>query len=294
MLSMVLAPVLLMTAALQSPPAVSPEPAPTTELRHDAGGRPVIGARLNGRGPFDMVLDTAAQTSLLTPALAQELALKPLEQTMTIAGAVGGVEASVYPVEHYATDLFTADYVGMLALPNASTTSARGIVGMERFTDAKLVIDKTSARVSVEPSAPAPAGYATIKGQTQNGLLSVPLVVNGVAIQALVDSGAGVTVANLKVLEALGWALDDPRLQAAGTVRGAAMTESQARIGKVDTLKLGPISFGQVPMIFTDTGDDAEPRIILGSNLLNLLEAYAIDFPRAELQIRLPPRPAGH
>lgn len=267
---------------------------PSTELRRDAGGRPVISAQLNGKGPFDMVLDTAAQTSLLSPALATELGLKPLEEKMAINGAVGNVAASVYPVDRFTTDLFEADHVGMLSLPNAQTTSARGIVGIERFAKSKLLFDRLAGRLTVVPSGPAPAGYVTVAGQVYGGLVTIPLVVNGVTIQALVDTGAGPTVANFQALKALGWANDDPRLKAAGAVRGAGMGMAAAKIGVMDSVKLGPITLGNLPIVFADlaAGRDAPPSIMLGSNVLNLLEAYAVDFPRGELQIRVPAKTA--
>ncbi|MEJ8630023.1 hypothetical protein P0F65_09750 [Sphingomonas sp. I4] len=34
--------------------------------------------------------------------------------------------------------------------------------------------------------------------------------------------------------------------------------------------------------------DDSKPSIILGNDLLNLFPGYAVDFPLAQLQIKLP------
>ncbi|MGQ7440691.1 hypothetical protein ACTGZS_12425, partial [Streptococcus suis] len=100
---------------------------------------------------------------------------------------------------------------------NSGVTSARGIIGMERFTGAKLLIDRSTNRIAISPSGPAPAGFATITGQrTGEGFVTVPMTLNGVQVPALIDTGAAVTIANAAAFRQLGWADGDPRLSDGG------------------------------------------------------------------------------
>src|SRR5689334_5038561 len=41
----------------------------------DAGGRPVVDVRINGRGPYRFILDTGASTTVIDAGLNRELAL---------------------------------------------------------------------------------------------------------------------------------------------------------------------------------------------------------------------------
>jgi predicted aspartyl protease len=272
--------------------AITPAiPSVSQPLGHDDRGRPQIDVSVNEQGPFPMVVDTAAQSSLMSPDLAAALKLQPMDSDLSINGATGSTKAQIYPVDHFASALFDEKMVGVLMFPNPGTTSARGIVGMEHFGEGKLTFDRTNARLSFGPSAPAGTGFATHKGELHGGLLVVPLTLDGVAMKATVDTGAGVTIANAAALKALGWSVDDSRLVAAGTIRGATAAQSAIRMGRIGKMQLGPVGLSNVPVYF-NFGDTSasEPMVILGSDILGLLDAYALDFPRAELQIRIPGR----
>ncbi|MFC6839753.1 aspartyl protease family protein [Xanthomonas theicola] len=269
------------------------QPAATVALQQDDRGRPVIEAQINDKGPFAMVVDTAAQTSLLAPSLVQELALRPLEGDMTIIGAVGMQTAKIYPVERLNAGLFDERQLEMLALPNDSITSARGIIGMERFAGSKVLFDLTAGTLTIAPSSAAASGHATVAGTTDgNGMLHVPLRLDGVSVQALVDTGAGRSVGNLALLKALGLRQDDPRVKPAGEIRGTADAATAAWIVQLETVALGPVRFRDVPLLISDMGEAGTPSMLLGNDLLGVLQGYAVDFPRAELQIRLPAAPA--
>jgi len=263
---------------------------PAEDLRYDNRGRPVVSVELNDKGPFDMVVDTGAQTSLLGASLADQFRLAPMRGGLQVNGATGSTAARIYPVDHLANKLFDARFVGMLEFPNPQTTSARGILGMEHFGGRKLLFDRVGHRLSVLPSGLAAPGFVAVAGtRRDDGLLEVPVTINGVRIAALIDTGAAVSLANAAVLKALGWAADDSRLQAAGEIRGATAGTSRVRRAVLDSFAIGPATMHRVPLYISDDADgDAVPTLILGSDLLNLFEAFALDFPRAELQIRLP------
>jgi hypothetical protein len=110
----------------------------------------------------------------------------------------------------------------------------------------------------------------------------------------LVDTGASVSVASGGALSALGWAETDPRLAPAGAIRGATQHGTTVLKGTVGRIKLGPASLRDVSLIFvageTAADQNGAPNLILGSDLLNNLDAFALDFPKAEFSIRIPDR----
>jgi hypothetical protein len=64
------------------------DPLPSLRYREAMGHAVVVPVRLNGQGPFDLVLDTATRFTTLDPGLAGELGLEPLGQlpVVTLAG----------------------------------------------------------------------------------------------------------------------------------------------------------------------------------------------------------------
>ncbi|AXJ94916.1 MULTISPECIES: aspartyl protease family protein [unclassified Sphingomonas] len=285
-MSLLSAILLLQAAAAPTAPTATAE----APLGRDTRGRPVSTVTIDGKGPFPMVVDTAAQTSLMAASLAQELGLKPLAGGIQVQGATGAGRTRLYPVDRMTSPLFDARRVAMPELTNSGVTSARGIIGMERFTGAKLLIDRSTNRIAISPSGPAPAGFATITGQrTGEGFVTVPMTLNGVQVPALIDTGAAVTIANAAAFRQLGWADGDPRLSDGGAIRGASAGGQAIRQARIDTLGIGRITLSNVPVMIADDGATT-PSIILGDDLLNLFPGYAIDFPRAELQIKLPPQ----
>lgn len=299
-------------AAQGSPPASSTTRPPlvaeveaqatvSTPLYRDTRGRPTIDARFNGKAPVRMVVDTAAQMSLVTLPLVHELGFPELGEGMTLDGVAGTSRAELFGVERFETDLFAIENVALLALPNAGVTEARGIIGMENFPQGRLEFDRVGGRLSLGPSG-RPEGYVAVQGRLDDaGLLIVPVEIDGVAFDALIDTGAGVSVVSGGALDALGWSDDDPRLKAAGAIRGATRHQTAVRAGQVGLIKLGPVNFRDIDLIFADAPGPGDPRsepadsrlfdrpdLILGSDLLNALQAFAIDFQNAELQIRVP------
>lgn len=215
---------------------------------------------------------------------------------MNIAGASGQVQADLYGVDRFSTDLFDAEGVALLALPNAGATEARGIVGMEMFAGGRLTFDPAAHAVTYQPSDAPAERYAVVKGRLdETGLLVVPVEIDGVAFDALVDTGAAVSVASGGALKALGWGPSDPRLKPAGAITGAGRQETSVQSGHVALVRLGPVNFRDLNLVFTPdvpaekaSETAPKPTLILGSDLLGALDAFALDFPKAELLIRVP------
>lgn len=279
---------LLATSALQAPASET--------LSYDAKRRPMVAVRIDDYGPYPMVLDTAAETSLIAGPLADELGLPVVPGDIGISGATVSSRTTLRGVDRLSSSLFDERTLALPTMPNPAVTTARGIIGMDLFAGRKLVIDRTEGRVSVEASgAPAP-GFVAIKGKAQGGLLVVPITIDSKPVLALVDSGAEGTIADPSLLAALGWQDGDARVKSFGTMRGAGGASLSVRAATVGAVRIGPVNFRDVPIVIADKPafalpGNTMPVIVLGSNLLNLLTAYAVDFPRAELQVQVPARP---
>lgn len=265
-------------------PQVAYEP-----ITFDARMRPMVAVRIDGSPPVDMLMDTAAQSSVLTEALAESMELPPVQEAVVVNGVAGSVMARAHHVRRMRNALFDARDTAVVALPGIGVTQARGILGIDLFSGRKLVFDLAARRLAVDTSGPAVADHVAVRGRVDaKGLLHVPVTIDGVVIDALVDTGAEGSVANGAVLRALGWHDDDPRLKANGTITGATIGGTTVRRGTVDLVTLGPVGFRGVPLTFTPF-EEGTPRLILGMDMLGLLQRFALDLPRGELQLYVPP-----
>lgn len=286
------------TVSVQAQPDgshVAAEQPLSVELRQDESGRPSIKVQINGQGPFDMVVDTAAQTTFLTPGLVEELQLTPLQADQTIAGASGQAHVQIYAISSLSSDIFSVDGALVPALPNASVTEAHGVVGMDVFLQRRLVFDREAGRLISTKSGATDAEFSPQAGRVFAGnFIIVPVMLDGVIVQAVVDSGAARTIANDAARAALGYSESDSRLVQTHAVRGATNEATEARRSSVALFEIGPVRFETVPVTFSNLpvfgvlGLADQPALILGSDVLNRLPAYAVDFARGELQVRVP------
>ena len=271
-----------------------PQQPDSSAMRADALGRPVIAVKVNGGEPVDFVVDTAATEHVVMPRLVQRMSLRPAAEQAQLQGASGLQAAALYDLASLTSDAFDHADAQAVGLPNGHATDAWGIVGMGDFGGHRVSFDREGMRFAVQTSGPAPAGMSSMPAVLLGTFAVVEVHVEGQSMLAVIDSGAARTVANAEAMAALGWTANDPRLTAAKPVAGATTQELGAWSGKVSGLRLGPAAFSDVTLTFSDLpvfaalGLGDLPALILGSDLLNQLPAYAIDYPRSELHLKAP------
>lgn len=261
-------------------PAASP-------FRWNDAGHPVIEVNIDGRGPFDFVVDTAAQQNVMMPGLIADLGLMPVGEAQ-VQGASGRAPIDIYGLKTLSAEAFQKTDVVAVSLPNPKATQASGILGMAPFLQERIVFDNRAMTFSVLPSGSGADGMAPLPASIRHGSFAVVEVqVNGAPMKAVIDSGAARTILNDAALAAL----DGLTLAARNPVRGATQDETQARSAEVDSFSMGPATFRDVTLtfsnlpVFTALGLAEEPAMILGSDLLKRLPAYAIDYPRQSFEI---------
>jgi len=124
----------------------------------------VVRVSVNGQGPFDFLVDTGTNTTLVDPGLAADLKLKPVDRTAlaTLADAT--------PVVRYFADIVQAGrasvaHLELLGAPlteiRAVDSRIRGVVGMNFLLQFSFLLDYRHQRMAIFPfpdSAPVPAG----------------------------------------------------------------------------------------------------------------------------------------
>ncbi|HWA00584.1 MAG TPA: aspartyl protease family protein [Caulobacterales bacterium] len=268
-----------------------------TEFSRDAAGCLVVPVRINGRGPYLFVLDTGSNRTVITPELANELGLAISNGGQRIVGVGGSASAGMTRLDHIDAGALQVRGVTAMVIANDRTMgpfgAAQGALGMDGLAGKRLVIDLERGDFEIESGGDAaPRGYEIVPGRLRFGhLLEIPIDIGGFAARAVIDTGTQATIANAPLL-AQGVATTAPQRFALVGANGAAATSQAALLREI---KLGPLMInrllaqpGELPVLRGEDGK-ALPALFLGMDALGQTKGFAIDFARAELQVRLDP-----
>jgi predicted aspartyl protease len=162
---------------------------------------------VNGKGPYDFVIDTGATQTIVSEKLAAEAGLQHVTSTVVVGiGGSGKVHTNLYKTKVLA--------IGDMSVTNtpAGTFSdpliasiADGILGTAVFADFTVVIDYPAGQLRLLRKRPPLArGEEPLPVWFFSNLLLVPLEVNGKHGNFIIDTGAVTTVLSHNMARELG------------------------------------------------------------------------------------------
>lgn len=270
------------------------EPAMSTPLGYDIAGHPTVQVGINGKGPFRLVTDTAASGTVLTSALISELGLAAdADAGGALRGASGTAHVRLFELDRLTVGDLVVSPARATELPHSGVSDSLGVLGADTFARGRIEYDFAGGLLKASASGATPAGFTAIQAQLLHRVLAVvPARLGGVETPALVDTGARATLANAKMMKALGYAPGDPRLTFEEKPTGATGHVMRSYLGGAADLVIGGQTFAGQQLVFIDLpvfqalGMADKPGLILGIDALRKFDALAIDYPRAEVQLR--------
>jgi predicted aspartyl protease len=274
---------------------VAPEPRFVAPTRRDRIGRIWAPVEINGRGPFRLVLDTGATRSAITAGVAARLGL-PLRQNghTLLRGVTGSATVATVAVDTLAVGELLLEPRTMPIVPDA-LGGAEGVLGTEGLFDKRIVIDFRNDNIAIRRShrEPAPPGFVTIPVEFIRGhLMVVAARIGGVSVKAIIDTGGQATIGNLALRdELLRWRsrsrpVSDEITGATDDVQSAERYSMPAIVMGGVEVRRGALSFGDM-VIFEYWKLTDEPAMLVGMDVLGVLDTLIIDYPRRELQVRV-------
>jgi len=271
----------------------APEPRYVAPTRRDRIGRIWAPVLINDQGPFRLVLDTGASNSAVTAGVAAALGL-PLtdDKQVMLRGVTGSRQVPTIPVDSIV--------VGDLELRSKrlpividALGGAEGVLGTEGLQDKRIFIDFRHDKITIfrSHSERAPPGFVTIPIKIVNGLLLVADIrIGSLHAKAIIDTGGQGTLANLPMRDALSTRLRPEDLRADEVTgatldvqRGDRIAMPPIRIGDL-TIRGAHITVGDM-FIFQHWKMTTEPALLIGMDVLGLLDTLIIDYKRHELQV---------
>lgn len=254
-----------------------------------------VPVRVNGAGPFQFVIDTGAERTVISRQVATSLGLAagPMVTIAAMSGVVPVPTARIPSLEIDAVPRALAIDAPQLEGPHLG---ADGLVGLDSLAGSALLIDFDNRVMHVQKSrrrqrAAAPDEIVVVAKSVMGRLIVTDARFAGKKINVVLDTGTAVSVGNtalLKLVEAKARAGTPIRIM---SVTGAMMTADYRIVPRVS---VGGIEVNTLPVAFADVPPfhrlklDEKPALFLGMDAMKLFRQVRIDFPNREVRFLLP------
>ncbi|HYW17219.1 MAG TPA: retroviral-like aspartic protease family protein [Allosphingosinicella sp.] len=252
-----------------------------------------VEVRVNGRGPYQFVVDSGADTSVVGLRIARELQL-PLGTPVTLNNMTDRNIVDRVRVDSLSLGPSTIRNLQLPALREADLGGA-GMIGIDALARQRLMMDFEKRLIRVEDaSKPARStpGEIVVTARLQRGQLILTEVKAGrLTLDAVIDTGSQITIGNSALRDKLvRRRLGKFRTVTATGVTGRTMELQLAQVGE---LRLGSVTLRNVPMAFADVppfqvfGLADKPALLLGTDLLETFRRISLDFRARKVRFQL-------
>jgi predicted aspartyl protease len=270
--------------------------APNTELatqesRYEHILAPV---NINGRGPFNFLLDTGANISCVSDRLAETLELTSTE-TAPVHTVVGVRHRPMVKLANLQVGPRERRNVRAPALPMKGI-EIDGVLGVDWLKGQRLVLDFKGQRMLITKSQhdDSEPGRVVVPARRRHGQLTiVDADLSGRRISAIIDSGAQGTLCNgrlrdlVRAQERKKGRADMSRPVKMETLAGETFYGESVFL---PFLRLGGLHLGNVQVTHADMhvfkvwNLEDTPALVLGIDLLSQFEQVALDFGRSRVR----------
>lgn len=279
--------------------ATEPQPS-SAKLRFlDQARRLTVETYVNGAGPYPFMVDTGANSSVISMELADALGLERQGQSVLhhVAGSALVDRASIRSLK--AGDREQRDIA--VSLVSETTLGARGLLGLDWLGRSSLTLDYARGRMVVG-AAMEPPGSLTFVAPARtrrNGLTLIDAYMPGGPLLTFIDSGSTTTIGNLALLDAArkGKAIVGETVRL--NLRSVTGEQLPCTVAVLTSLRIGGLLIRWIPVVmgpihtFDFWGLGGEPAILVGTDVLQKFKAVALDVRRGEVRFSISDRPAG-
>lgn len=302
---------MLLTALLWLAPviALAAEPVTRVPYRIDYGGWFTVSATVNGRGPYDFIIDTGASHSLVFENLAKIHEFPPSGGEPQL---VLGIASSAYYPTYSVGDIA----VGPAVLKDAATViiadwtvderAPQGVLGLDFLTQFRLLFDDRAQELTIYaldtplPRANEQWRAAPLEGFEFNREAGEMFVIsarmNRATVRFILDLGAAGTVINTLAFRRI--REREPGLEivirssgrATGRIIDALDTTVRTHAVRVNSIRTDRINWGGAVVvihdasIFAELGVDGEPFGLFGSDMFRN-RSFVLDFSRKRVLV---------
>ena len=272
-----------------------PEPLFAAPTRLDRIGRVMTQVMVNGKGPFRFVIDTGASRSTLSPHLAKSLGLThSVGRNVMLNGVTGAAEVPTVAINSIEIGALKFEHQDLPVIFTSIMGNADGILGVAGFDDQRIDVDFKRDRVSVLESNGRRPHYSMVTARAArdvNGLMVVDVRVGRhIKAKAVIDTGAERTLGNIALQNAMNKGKRH-REPVSAVVHGATPDIADGDVQEIKEARIGDMTLTNLEVIFADFhvfklwGLDKEPALLIGMDMLGVLDRLVIDYRRNEVSM---------
>jgi hypothetical protein len=273
-----------------------PQPLFAAPTRLDRIGRVMTNVMVNGKGPFRFVIDTGASRSTLAPHLAKALNLQPsVGRNVMLNGVTGAAEVWTVPVDTIEIGALKFEQQNLPVIFTSIMGNADGILGVAGFQDQRIDVDFKRDRVSVLTSNGKRPHYSMVTARAErnkNGLMIVDVRVGRrIKAKAVIDTGAERTLGNLALQHEMNKNRRQKREVVSAVVHGATPDIADGDVQENKDATMGDMTLTNMEVIFADFhvfklwGLNEQPAMLIGMDMLGVLDRLVIDYRRNEVSM---------
>lgn len=276
-------------AADDNAPAINPE---LVELQKDRSDRLTVPVKIGKHGPFDFLIDTGSERTVLSRKVATTIGL-----AITGSGVIVGVAGSL-PVELVDVDELTLGrrtfYSINAPLLEGEHIGADGIVGLDSLQEQRIIFDFARNRMIVDEAKKRTglSGFdIVVKARRRSGqLIMANALVDGISTDIVIDTGSDGSIGNLALHRALTRSRK-AHVTSLYSVTGQVVSAdiSLARVVEIDGMRLHNtmIAYADAPA-FARLGLARRPALLMGMSQLRMFSRVAIDFSSRRVLFDMP------
>jgi predicted aspartyl protease len=275
-----------------------PEPEQSDDLRFkvDPFARMTVAVHLSGRGPYRFLVDTGADRTAVSTAVASELGLHVGAEAI-LHSATGAERVRTATVPRLELGTGAARHV-QAPLLEAVDMGADGILGIDSLRSQRVLFDFAARTISIVPSAQRLSrdekDAIVITCKLRNGHLIVTHARSErVPTTVVLDTGAETTIGNAALYASLAARrrLRDPLTVEMVSVTGGKL---KGQLHVLEEVEIGGVTLRDLAVMFADShsfralGLDGRPALLLGMNAIRAFDRVSIDFERRKLRLAVP------
>lgn len=252
----------------------------------DRSQRVTVPVTINGSGPYDFMIDTGSERTVVSTDIAAELGLEKLH-----SGSVVGV-AGVRQVDiAYIPELTMGrqSYAGLYApLLLNSNMGADGILGLDGLQSQKVLFNFKNSTISIlelrKRQKILEGEEIIVTARRKSGqLIFTDAIIDGVQVDVVIDTGAHTSIGNDALRKRL-MARSKERDIYSIPLRSVTGDTINADMIVAGTLKIDRLTVPLLTVAFADTpafkalGLTNRPALLLGMDVLRMFNGVSIDF----------------
>lgn len=271
----------------------------TTEdiaIRSDGADRMTVPVSVSGRGPYNFLVDTGAERTVISRELASQLRLSS-GRSAILHSVMGANDVNTVHIPNLKV---SSNVISVVDAPSlgAANIGADGMLGIDSLKSQRVLFDFKAKTMSITPSNQPlermDGDTIVVRARSRNGrLIFTQAKIDGRKVTVIVDTGSQVSLANLALQRALtkrGHSL----LPQTVTIESVTGEQMSAGVARVPEIELGGVKLRDLSIAFADAHIfrqldlEDRPALLLGMNALRAFDRISIDFAAKKVRFVLP------